>query len=1228
MSGTGVRELAQALFEEAGDALFLFHPETDQLLDVNPMGQRLSGFTRDELLRMRATDLFRFEQAEEVGRPQRLRRAMTHTGVFHAQDGYWLRTKQDGVWVPVNITVTRLHVRPQTLGLITARDVREQRAAHAQLRRMEAELRRFAASVPDGLWSAEIADNGAWRYRYVSPVLERLTGQPVAVLQSGPQAWRNLVHPEDRQRYDRWLDQLRSGRSSQEEYRLVRADGSICWVRGSVRVSRAADSRTLQLDGVLSDITERKLAEEALAKERNLLRTLMDNLPDFVFVKDRHSRFLTSNLAHMRVLGVAGLRDLQGKTDFDFFPRPLAEQFYADEQHVIRSGQPLVNREEHVTDPEGRPLCLLTSKMPLRDTQGNIIGLVGICHDITERKRWEEALAERARLAALSAEVNAVLTRGTELGPVLHACAEALVRHLELAVVRIWTLAEDRPELDLRANVGRGLEADGLLGPLPVGAGLIGTIAQNRQATWTSALTSDPTRDDYAWAKRHGLIAFAGHPLIVEDRLVGVLGLWSRQPWSDATWPTLAAVADSIAVGIDRIRTVIALQAAKEAAEAANRAKSEFLANMSHEIRTPMNGIIGMTELALETPLTPEQREYLSLVKSSAEALLTVINDILDFSKIEAGKLQLEPAPFRLRDCLGDTLRTLALRAQQKGLELAWHVEADVPDALVGDAGRLRQVLVNLVGNAIKFTEQGEVVVRVTTADARAAAGARPEAPPGRWLHFSVADTGIGIPADKLQLIFAPFEQVARPPTRKHEGTGLGLAISTRLVKLLGGELWVESEPGRGSTFHFTARFEEHPGVGLEPTPAGPVRIDDLPVLIVDDNATNRRILHEVLSSWKMKPAACTDGVGALRELRRAAAAGRPYPLLLVDAVMPGMDGFALVEQLRREADLGDVAVVMLTSADRPGQASRCHDVGVDAYLAKPVKMSELLACIQGVLGQRGGAAAAAPPPPAESAATSPEPTATTPLTILLAEDNAVNQKLAVRLLEKHGHRVVVASNGREALAALERQAFDLVLMDVQMPELDGLQATAMIRERERGTGRRVPIIALTAYALKGDRERCLAAGMDGYLSKPIRARELLAVVSGVRPKAAAVEPAAAAPRLDLAAAREHVGDDNQLLQELAGLVLDNLPAWLADLRQAAEAGDADKLRRTAHTLKGALGHVGAQQASRLALELEKTEPGRSAAEAAAACARLEAEWAQIQPQLAAWARGDFTCGG
>ena len=661
------------------------------------------------------------------------------------------------------------------------------------------------------------------------------------------------------------------------------------------------------------EVNERVRAEELLSEERKVLRALIDNVPDFMYVKDAESRFVVANASVARSRELKRPEELLGKTDFDFYPRELAESYFQDEQNVIRTKQALFNKEEECVDAAGNKSWLLTTKVPLYDKNGQVTGIAGVGRDITKRREAEREM-----------------------------------------------------------------------------------------------------------------------------------------------------------------------QRAREAAEAASQAKSEFLANMSHEIRTPLNGVMGMTDLALDTQLTPEQREYLETVKTSSDSLLTVINDILDFSKIEAGKIDLEAVDFNLRDCLELTLKTVAVRADEKGLELLCEVAPEVPELVRGDSTRLRQVVMNLVGNAIKFTDRGEVALKVQV-----------EAQEGqdRMLRFTVADTGIGIPAEKRELIFAPFSQADTSTTRKYGGTGLGLTISTRLVEMMGGRIWVESEVGRGSQFHFTARLGAADAKEIKvETIAPPEVLRGVKVLLVDDNQTNRRILEGMLGRWQMHSTSVEDGEEALAQLSAAREAGKPFGLILTDMHMPKMNGFTLIERIRTRPELATATIMMLTSAGHRGDAARCQELGVAAYLLKPIRQSELREAIARVLGAREQDGAI-PLITRFSVQDAREPSSF--LRVLLAEDNAVNQRLAVRLLEKRGHHVVVAGNGREALEALEKGSFDLVFMDVQMPEMDGLEATAAIRDKEKSSGLHQPIIALTAHAMKGDREKCLAGGMDGYLTKPIRPPEL-----------------------------------------------------------------------------------------------------------------------------------------
>ena len=789
-------------------------------------------------------------------------------------------------------------------------------------------------------------------------------------------------------------------------------------------------------------------AIDELQQERYLLHTLMDNLPHHIYFKDAASRFIRINQALARLFGLDDPAEAVGRTDADFFGSEHAAQALADEREIIRTGQPLIDREEKETWPDGHVTWALTTKMPLYDPEGRMAGTFGISRDTTRQRQAEEALrASELRYRTLydsSRDAIMVLdpARGFLGG---NAAAIELFGCRDEAHFKSFNPAQLSPLVQ------------------PNGA----TSGEEAQRMIETALREGSHY--FRW--QHRRIDGTEFPATV---LLTRMELEGR-----------ALLQATVRDVTEEQRAAQALLAARDAAEAASRAKSTFLANMSHEIRTPLNAVIGMTELVLKSSLSEQQREYLSTVKDSGEALLSVINDILDFSKIEAGKLVLDLAPFDLHESLGDTMKSLALRAHQKDLELAYACRPLVPRRVVGDYNRLRQIVINLVGNAVKFTDRGEVVLEVDR---------RSMEDRSVVLHFTVSDTGAGISSEKQQVIFGMFEQGDSALTRRFGGTGLGLAIASRLVALMGGTMWVESELGRGSRFHFTVRLELADPTDADDMMVVPASLHGLRVMVVDDTATNRRILAEMLRHWHMEPTLAEGATPALATLRAARAASEPFQLVLTDAHMPDIDGLMLTESIRQDPALADTPVIVLTSGDRPEDAAHCRRLAISAYLLKPVKQSELLAAMERTLGVAV--------PRQQLLADVDESPPVRPLRILLAEDSLVNQKLAVALLQRLGHEVIIADNGAQAVRAVERGTFDVILMDIQMPEMDGLEATAAIRARQRQTGEHTPIIAMTAHALKGDRERCLEAGMDSYLAKPIRPQELQRALATVFPSA------------------------------------------------------------------------------------------------------------------------------
>jgi two-component system, sensor histidine kinase and response regulator len=1041
--------------ENATDMIWSCTPD-GHLRYVSPATCTLLGYDPHDLVGRLGTGIIHPDDRKSVRRTYREFAGGEGTFTCRVQ-----RQNGTSVWLETSCRSIRDPATDQTSEVVgVSRDITERRQAEEALQRSEKYFRSLIENASD-LFGVLNADG---TMRYLSPSHERVLGyKPEDLL--GKAAFE-FVHPDDLQSLAVQFGGIDRIGDCPFEFRFRRRDRSWCFLEGRIK-NLLHDPVVAGLVVNSRDISERKRAEEVLRAGKEYFRALIEHAFDIVMILQADGTVMYASPSLERVLGYAP-RDFVGQSRFEIIhPDDLPTVIASFQEGVANRtiGLPLEFRLRHC---DGSWRVFEATDTNLLDDPA-VGGVVINARDVTERKRAEtERRQSEERYRALVENSSDLICQLDENG-------------------RYAYLSPNYPEVT-------GYAPEELLGHNPLRLihpddmpRLAGLASSSKQAVFRFKHRSGAWR----WIEARGksYASPEGHLLAV---------IVSR----DVT---------------ARMRAEEELQEAKAAAEAANRAKGEFLANVSHEIRTPMNGIIGMTELALDTPLTAEQREYLEMVRTSADSLLTVINDILDFSKIEAGKLDLQPMEFTLARSLEETMKPLAVRATQKGVDLRWRIAEGVPEVVVTDAMRVRQVLVNLVGNAIKFTEpNGRVAVVVELADwvtpnpagVHVADAANGHGPPTVELHVAVRDTGIGIPTEKQRLIFEAFAQGDGSTARRYGGTGLGLTIASQLASLMGGRMWVESEVGIGSTFHFTVRCGLPQG-DARTAPKELEYLRGLPVLVVDDNAVNRRVLEATLRRWEMEPTAVDGEHAAIECLHAARAAGRPYALILVDVQMPETDGFALVERIERNPALSGATIMMLTSGGSPGDTQRARALGVAAYLTKPIRQADLLDALLTTLGIRARAAASGSTDPTASPRPTAAPTVAAPprrLHVLLAEDNPVNQRLALRILERRGFVVVVAGTGKAAVAAWQRETFDVILMDVQMPEMDGLEATAEIRAQEaqrrtlQAEAPHVPIIAMTAHAMKGDRERCLEAGMDGYISKPIQGAKLVEQIDSLVP--------------------------------------------------------------------------------------------------------------------------------
>jgi two-component system sensor histidine kinase/response regulator len=1079
-------------------------------------------------------------------------------------------------WLLETVSIKRLDSRTWSCVGVCA-DITDRKRAEAEVQEAAERYRLLFERNPHPMW---VYDCDTLRFVAVNEAAVRHYGYSEEEFLG--MTLRDIRPPEDLANLDSSLAEIRAEQESHSSAharpsRHLRRDGSLIDVEiASNPIQLGHRPARLVL---ATDVTERLRAEVALRESEERNRTLLASLPQRVFFKDVNCAFVSVNAQFARDFGQEP-QDMVGKTDYDLFPPELAEKYQADDQEVMSGRIVRLLEEENVVHGETRIVEVI--KAPVIDDLGTVIGVLGLFSDITGRKRTEQALqAHEAFLRQIvDANPNLIYVRDCNGSYLMANRATADAYHTTVENM----IGKSDSDFRVDSEVARRYAAD------------------DREVFVTGQ------------AK-----------LIAEDKMIDFDG---RERWFQTLKTPLrdpnGKVTSVLGVTVDITRhkdAEAALEHARDTALAATRAKSEFLANMSHEIRTPMNGILGMTGLLKDTALDSEQREFARTIEASANALLTIINDILDFSKIEAGRMTIEQVAFSLRDVVEDVAEMLAPSAHRKRLELVVAVPPDFPSQFIGDPGRIRQVLTNLIGNAIKFTESGEVHVQASIAPISAQPAAESK---GASVSLCVRDTGIGIPADRQEAIFDSFTQADGSTTRKYGGTGLGLAISRQLVELMGGDIGVESAPGSGSAFRVSLTL---PVLDVEEHRKAESALRGVRVLAVDDNETNRRILEAQLASWECTALVVDSAAEGLEALRKSVESGDPFRLVILDMQMPEMDGMQAAAMIRADSRYRAVPLVLLSSTgDRLREEDRIEK-GFAAVLTKPARPASLLATLVRLLNQP--MTGAKQPPTARIAS---ESTAIAGLRVLLAEDNEINQRVAIRLLERWGCRVTVVGSGAEAVAAFHDNEFDIILMDVQMPGMDGLAATGIIRESEESAGRgRTPIVAMTARALEGDRESCTAAGMDDYVSKPVEPSMLIEVISrwtkgtGVAldsaPSVAPIVPSTAAGPATFRFEKLHrnCGNDEEFAAEIVSVFMRGVPRTLDRIAAACQSADEFEVESAAHSLTGTAGTIGAERLRDLCQEMERMGRQRDLTGLDAVLKSTRSEFAELEALLNAY---------